>query len=532
YDAKIWRPLLQMGDKHRDNGDLKRAVKCYDIAKPHFPHEVQERLSLLPERFLSTDSEISTHHSFGNGYHRDKFKKIIKATKPLSLKLSLTDPFFPKGTHPSPMPPALQDTLTPQKTVCAFIETQDTNSVVTSYIYADEEIKLALRNHINDIIIQFDNSLVCLETVQELVILAKIPDKVIFLQIITQMLKVLNEKPLFAGIVLQGMAAAVNSCPKEINTDDMRGIYPDVLKSFKQHLETVRTEQSEHQLIPLLHALSALLNALVCEKVSTRDQETSFKPLIGLLDGFTSHDDTTVVFMALNAKQAIAHIDSNESCVMSIFRRARLAITIAGDIANGIAGIDLRRGISAYETFIAMCDFSVQYEWYLGLAYVDCILEIENWSAFEAFVIESKFKSDKRFLQGICLRLEQIAARQRNEIHLGAVRFLRALAASPSQKIQKTAQAALKRLEAIDGTSPDSKGVTLFQTSSDRSVSQACREDPPPIWDPIWHTTTRNTLLKAVQQRERGNMNLDEMPERLDDIKQGVKSNYAELTSV
>ncbi|KAF9081388.1 hypothetical protein BGX27_004951, partial [Mortierella sp. AM989] len=180
-----------------------------------------------------------------------------------------------------------------------------------------------------------------------------------------------------------------------------------------------------------------------------------------------------------------------------------------------------------------MCDFSVQAEWYSGLAYVDCILELQNWSAFEAFVLESKLNSDECFLQGICLRLEQIAATQRNGIHDGAIGFLQALAAGSTKMVRRTAQAAFKRLEDIDSSRCDLKDSAqhMPKTHSDQPISQVHRDSLPPVWDPAWHTTTRSTLLKAVQRKERANVNLDKMPSQLDGINQSIKSSSDETAA-
>ncbi|KAF9344739.1 hypothetical protein BGX26_003971, partial [Mortierella sp. AD094] len=535
YAAKEGKSLIQRGDKLRADGELKRAAKCYNMAKTSLPLEAQNRLNLLPKWSLSSETKFSIH-PVGNGQNRAILKeKATKMFKRSSHKPTLAGPYFPKGTHPSPPPLMSQNTLTQQGTVCTFNEAKDTNSVITTYIAADPETKSILRNRINDIIIQSDKSFISLEVVQELVILANIPDRAVFLHVITQMLKVLKEKPLLASIVVQGMAVAINSFPKEINMDDMQGTYLEILKSIKGHLEAVRIEKNEYQFVPLLTSLTALLNAMVCEKVSGLDREYIFNPLIDLLDGLKSHDDTTVAFSALVATQALARIGNDESLAVSVFRRAKLAIAMAGDIAGVISSADISGLQSAYDNFIAMCDFSVKYEWYLGLAYVDGILEHQSWSAFETFVLHSKFKSDLCFLQGVCLRLEQIAATQRNGIRHGAIEFLQALATSSAEMVQNTAQAALKRLDVVGRAGSHSKDATqhLLRTSSDRLVSQDRGDDLPPVWDPIWHATSGSKLLKAVQQRERAKSNLDEMPGRLDDIKQSITSSSSEVkTSV
>ncbi|KAF9151678.1 hypothetical protein BGX20_005355, partial [Mortierella sp. AD010] len=67
--------------------------------------------------------------------------------------------------------------------------------------------------------------------------------------------------------------------------------------------------------------------------------------------------------------------------------------------------------------------------------------------------------------------------------------------------------------------------------SSDRLIPQTYQDVLPPVWDPIWHTTTRSTLLKAVQQKEHRNANLDETPDRLDNIDRSIHSRFAQTST-
>ncbi|KAG0001414.1 hypothetical protein BGZ80_004789 [Entomortierella chlamydospora] len=165
-DAKIGKTLIQMGDKYRDNGEIKRAAQTYNLARTYSPREAQEKLNLMPQWSLSSESNTSTRNSFGEGYHRAKAKKaIIGVFKRPSSKPSLTGPFFPKGTHQSLPPLMSRDVLTPPETVCTFDKAQDTNSVVISYINGNEGIKSVLRIQINEIIKQFDDSFISLEAV-------------------------------------------------------------------------------------------------------------------------------------------------------------------------------------------------------------------------------------------------------------------------------------------------------------------------------------------------------------------------------
>ncbi|KAF9171800.1 hypothetical protein BGX20_006907, partial [Mortierella sp. AD010] len=149
-----------MGDKFREYGNFKRAAKCYNLANPYSPLEVQERLNSLPQGSLSSESILS----FGKGQHRailkEKFSNVFKSSP---RKPTLTGPYFPKGVHPSLPPSVLQDTVASQGTVNTFNEVKDINSFVVSYIAADLETRKDLRNRIGNIINESDKSFVSLE---------------------------------------------------------------------------------------------------------------------------------------------------------------------------------------------------------------------------------------------------------------------------------------------------------------------------------------------------------------------------------
>ncbi|KAF9081303.1 hypothetical protein BGX27_004989, partial [Mortierella sp. AM989] len=144
----------------------------------------------------------------------------------------------------------------------------------------------------------------------------------------------------------------------------------------------------------------------------------------------------------------------------------------------------------------------------------------------------SKLKSDEYFLQGICLRLEQIAATQRNGVHDGAIEFLKALAADSTKMVQKTAWTAFKRLGDIDSSGRNlmDSAQHMPKSHSDQPISQVHRDSLPPVWDPVWHTATGSTLLKAVQRKKRANVNLDKLPSQLDIINQSIKPSSDETT--
>ncbi|KAF9380274.1 hypothetical protein BGX21_002411, partial [Mortierella sp. AD011] len=486
--------LIRKGDDYRDQRDFDNAAKSYRLAGQSHPNEAAEKLKLIPlPNQLHERKRDKLRALFKpsprrpGGRKRDKIRKLFEYS---SDKPTSTGPFFPRN----------------DQSCLSLLMSQATDM-------RKEPIS------------QFKEGLATLEPVRELVILARIPDKNIFDQVIGQLVKIMEDSPLAPIIALQGLAVAINSCPDGIDMNGMQGVYLDILRPLKQRLEFVRSEGNEGQLVPLLYALTALLNAMVCRNVHGLNREGVFNPLNDILDGLKGHDNPTVRFLALYAKQGLAYVGSDESFEMGIYRRGKLAIAVALNISQGISNIDLGEFVTAYNRIMEMCDFNIPHTWYPGLVYVDCALDLQDWSRFEKFVLESKLKSDECFLQGVCLRLEQVAVTQSvEEIRDGAIEFLYSLSMNPSKQVRLAAVAVLERLVSRDCTR-HSNTHTKHHVKAIKctcTTYQDTRFCPPPVWDPSWHATSTGVLLKAVQQKKRNDKNTNETPAKLDNIKEAV----------
>ncbi|KAF9198649.1 hypothetical protein BGZ49_000467, partial [Haplosporangium sp. Z 27] len=473
------------------------------------------------------DGDTSSIHSSSEIPRERKRDKIRSWLKPSSQELSPTGPFFPRSNNLLPSQLISQATDDLRGVPCAFDDAKDTNTVVVSFIAADEGAQSILRDQIYDIIKQFDNNLVTLDAVRELVILGRIPEKDVFLQITEKLLRVIRDSISLSTIALQGLAVALNSCPKEINMSGEQGFYLDILGALKQRLETVRSEQNECQLIPLLNAITALLNAMVCRNLHAVDRERIFQPLNSILGGLKSHDNTTVNFLASYALQGLAYVGNDESLEMSIYRHGRLAIMMGIDIASGVSNVDLGKFVDAYSKFKELNDFSFKASWYQGLVYLDCTLELQDWIEFETFILKSKLKSDERFLQGVCLRLEQIAMTESSkDINNSSVEFLHFLRVNPAKDVQQVALATLERL-GISYCTKHRTANSKLHTATIKcgcSITQIVRNDLPPVWDRSWYSTSSATLLKAVQQTRKTHSIIENIPAQHSETSTGIQS--------
>ncbi|KAF9199245.1 hypothetical protein BGZ49_010667, partial [Haplosporangium sp. Z 27] len=454
----------------------------------YYKNEYKAEKSIINASSVKSSSE--SHHE----RKRDKFLAFFKI---FSQERSSVGPFFSSELlHQSP---AINNS---ERIPCAFDEAQDTNTVVSSYIAADEETRATLLIHINEIIDKFDTSSATLDTVRELVILGRIPDRDTFSRITEKLLKAIKDSTLLQTTALQGLAIILNSCPEEIDMTGKEGFYSDILGMLQLRLDNARVKQNEGEIIPLLHSITALLNAMRYKEVGALDREKIFNPLKSSLARLESHKNATVSFLTLYAKQGLNHVGNDESLEKSIFRHGLLAIRIAVDIASGIKNVDRKKFESAFEKLMEMNDISIKASWYYGLVLLDSTIYLQDWTRFEEFILKSKFKSNECFLQGACLRLEQIALTHPNrDIGDGTIKFLHHILENSPKRAQQVALTALERLGtshcARHGSDANRHTVSAKCTCS---IPQNIRKDLPAIWDPSWYSASSAILLKRVQQ--------------------------------
>ncbi|KAF9080383.1 hypothetical protein BGX27_005499, partial [Mortierella sp. AM989] len=92
-----------------------------------------------------------------------------------------------------------------------------TSSLVASFINADITASAVIRSQIHEAINHFDGNHISFESVQELAVLATVPDKDIFLHITRQIAKVLQHSPILPNLVFRGLAVILSSCPEQID---------------------------------------------------------------------------------------------------------------------------------------------------------------------------------------------------------------------------------------------------------------------------------------------------------------------------
>ncbi|KAF9272713.1 hypothetical protein BGZ68_002151, partial [Mortierella alpina] len=478
---------IKKGDEYRDRGDFDKAKAKYDKAAEFYPGEAHARLVILP--LCKTAMESS-----------DPDRLVPVGLLACFYSATLSNP----------------STLASETVVSDFGTVSDVRSLTAAYKTADERARGIVKQKIFDIIDEFRPKGVTFDTVQELVVLAGIQDRDVFLHIVTKILDVLRNMPLLSSIVLQGLAVILDSFADDTDLRSAQGVLVEILTPLQERLRGIHTVNSHLQVVPLLSALSALLDAMVRGKVSGLDRE-AYNGLRTSLDDLTSHSNVTVCFQALYAKQALGIIGNDESLPMSIFRHGKLVFALAGDISNMATKFDLASAESAYKNIKEFFDFSIRDGWYQGLIYADYLVGQRSWWQLEDFVLRSKFQSDICFQLGIILRLEQIAVAEKDiAVRDGAIEFLTALGKNRLPLVPEMVQSSLKRLELSESSTDGMK--------DDVATPKAYQRDLRPVWDPAWLAAPKGILFKAVQDRDGQNVIIQNIPAQLDAINRNLHS--------
>ncbi|KAI8603074.1 armadillo-type protein [Dissophora ornata] len=538
---------IKDGDRYRDRGDFDKAKAKYEKASGFYHSEAHDRLTILP---LCRASKASTENSDSRRYipaglharfhhAKEKVKQVMRSPSQISTAHQYFFPLSTRSTLASMTNTDSQSasvsvstcmstsTLTIQSTVgtsSAFASevvvsdvgiVSHVRSTTAAYNIAGNDAREIIDNKAYDIVKQFGKSRITFDTVQELVVLANIPDRDIFLHITTKILHVLRDMPLLTSIALQGLAVILDSFPDKIDLGSLHGTFVEILKRLQARLSDIRTANNIGELLPLLIALNSLLDAMVRRKASSLDRESVYDVLNTRLGSLTSHPNVTVCFQALYAKQALAIIGNDESLPMSVYRHGKLAFVLAGNISSMATKFDLASAESAYQNIKKIFDSSIKEHY---------------WRQLEDFVLNSKFQSDVCFQLGVVLRLEEIAVVQTDTaIRNGAIKFLVVLGTKPIPLVPEMVQSTLRCLGISEGSTDGTNDDMAIPLPLKSYISKIYQDELRSVWDPAWHATPKGILLKAVQGRDQRNANVDNLPAQFMDIKQEIQSSGSKV---
>ncbi|KAF9434375.1 hypothetical protein BGZ76_008116 [Entomortierella beljakovae] len=351
--AKKGKYLLDKGDAEQERKNIGKAISYYEEARKYCNDEAQKRLDKLSP-ILSIKNNVTQNSEAPH-----------KKAKHTTQQYSLAGPYFPTLAVPSFISTPASASLSQESTNYTIHDAPSTLALANMFKIANEEEEMrSINMMIHNIIQQFDENFSSKESIQELAVLAAIPDQRIFIAIITQLLKVEKASPTFPELTIHGLAVILTSAPKEIDLKERQGLLNDILERLQYRLTSTRTENNSEELLPLLRALSALFDAMLCRMMRHVGRLEVFNPTMDHLAELASDDniDPEISFMARYASQSLVYIGNDESLAMSVFRRGRLAIGIIADIKTAVLGFNVEVFDSVYEKIMSMSDYNNKLE--------------------------------------------------------------------------------------------------------------------------------------------------------------------------
>jgi hypothetical protein len=281
-------------------------------------------------------------------------------------------------------------------------------------------------------------------------VLTEANNKEIFIAVLDELLKAQRDSVTLSVNIIYGIAVVLNSATEEVDLSGRFGLFYDLLKPLKDRLDKISTENNHEELLALLRALSALFKAMICRGIKGIDRKNIFNPMKSRLDKLSGSKNPEISFLASYAFQSLVYIGNDESLKMSIFRRGKLAIGIAADIGKIAVSFDITRFEAIYHKIKDMSDASIRLEWYQALMVADTYLAEQNFEAFGKFITHNKYNTKTKFIQGACLRLEQVATTyDGQEIGKQAIELLKYFESHKVEIVRETARISIKRLEGI-----------------------------------------------------------------------------------
>ncbi len=507
---QIARGYEALGDAYRDKHQLNKARASYTAITPYDVTLAKTCLQKLPPVMpgMQDTSLISTEWRNRVVEIGHFITQAFKSTS--NSKVPAAGPFFPVNIQ------LTKHVLPKASAVDAVHKVDDLHILVASLNSFNGEARRPFYKFAEEIVAKFEEKPPSLERIQELVILATVPDRGLYQQIMGQLLKALREdrNPILYAEVAQGLAVIIEHPPEQLDLTHNPELWVNILSALQTCLSTIYLENNAKQLMPMLQAICSVLDAMVWNRVTGLERKVICQQLQDALGRVKNHADVTIDFQGRYACQALAYLGNDESLAGSIARHSVQITLGVVSTSQAILNQDPEKFLSSFESFFnAASNIQLKFAWYKGLLYIDTLLRLQDITRFEQFVCKSKLARDPSFLQGVSLRIEQILLTQKEAaIRKGALDFLERLA-HPSQDkyVRKSAQAALQRLRGIPASVPSTVSqlmrpainwaVVGANAQTLQAVAFSHHATLPPVWEPLWYVSEHQELLESVKQK-------------------------------
>ncbi|CAG8717940.1 10996_t:CDS:2, partial [Cetraspora pellucida] len=296
---------------------------------------------------------------------------------------------------------------------------------------------------------------ITLESVHEVMVLSHLPDveEEIYKNLMERFIYKIKKSILLHQPLLEGLSHIISQAnPKHLNPNDLVNILEILNKKFK-NLHT----QNKDQQIEMTRTLGRLFDVMTDCEVQDLKYEELYKPLYNTFKKLQNSSNQELAYHAKYACQALNCIPNDESPWKAFQRRGGKIILgttkLAGavknidpgklpdafkDLSEGFEGIinmavelvDLVKEIQSAKEGVNDIKLSfsweIQREWYRALRFTDLFIQSHKFASLEQFIYKIPCRQNDKFLWGLCVRLEQLAANYNLDIDIrkGAIDFL------------------------------------------------------------------------------------------------------------
>ncbi|KAG0019044.1 hypothetical protein BGZ80_006381 [Entomortierella chlamydospora] len=357
--------------------------------------------------------------------------------------------------------------------------------------------------------------------VAEVVSLTAVLDQDDFRRLLQLFVDGIAQSVLLEVHLLDGLAQLIqNASPGFIDADDLI----KVLELLGTRLRDIHSQSAQHS-YRLALVVSRVLDSMVDNRVEGISHEHLHEPLSEYLQDLQHSSNTSLVYQAAYAWQALQYIPDDEPVLETLLRRTgKLTLGVSG-VVSAVKALDLDRfilglqsiqggmagagnaieavketysdaraligsGQRLLESLKESTNFSCKRVWYPALRGLDILVQGGLFAEFEKLVREAPCQYDPAFQCGVCQRLGEIAANTvwNADIRGGAVIFLGDLY---KDDVKWGREVSIRQLilSILNQLTDPSKGViadqaqTLLQelerdgNSEERALHQSCVQD-------------------------------------------------------
>ncbi|KAF9280917.1 hypothetical protein BGZ68_006943 [Mortierella alpina] len=364
---------------------------------------------------------------------------------------------------------------------------------------------------------------------------------------------------------MDGLAKVIQgAAPGSIDSND----FVSILRSLHEQLQPTHSESHRYR---LLLAVSRVLDAMADAQVGDVDRVSLHGPLTNFLRESESSENPYLAFQAAYATQALLNVSDNENIWQAARRRLWLVLKGGAAFAkmpdlreakDALEGVEIfckasKRGAMVFKkameaiktqerpTFTVKEGFKFKKVWYCNLRIAECYIQTGKLVQFKTLVATTKCKDHPMFQRGICQLLGRFAVDTQwdSEARKEALAFLGELykVGNIWERQKKTDQVifdVLTDLAVNYGMRFEITNTLLDKMKRHNTALNSTADLHFKPWhnrlhsDPAEHTTSKFTLLKVVQNRNRRHAKQENQPDhppqpKLEDLQAALKTYYA-----